>query len=236
MKKRILSILFSFALIFSLIMSVQHAQAAEQEYDLNKVRLKIFHLLNFSPAENTLQPAPGSGSKATPTPPPSATSPSSTRIYVPEAGTENVIGSGSYAAATGYKLLITKQLPLKSKTAPTNKYYMWLVKTTVAPALVEQVKSFDESLLPLTDQTFPAKNLTDFNQLVITEESTTAPTSPNLAASILVAIQGPAAAATPTPAATATPIPATPTPSGTGTSSGGLLSGLGDFIRGIFGF
>jgi hypothetical protein len=215
---------------------------AEETYDLNKVRLKIFHLLNFSPADNTLITQPGSGSKATPTPAPgSGATPTPTpagstgtvltRIFIPEASGDNVVGAGTYTTSTNsYRLQITKPVPLKTKAAG-NKYYMWLSKTDGTPALNELISSFDTASLPSTDKTY-AKNLSTYNELIVTEESaTTTPTTPNFSAVILRGTQGPATAptATPTPGgATPTSVPPTPTPGGGGKS-------LGDFLRGIFG-
>ncbi len=231
-------IIFLLSIFFLIALSPVRAQ--EYEYDLNKTRMKIFHLLNFFPADNTLVPPPGSGTKATPTPVAPAPGAGLTRIYIPETGGENVIGAGTFTPGTGYRLQITKQIPLKSKATASNKYYMWLVKTASIPPTTEKLDSFDISLLPLHDKTY-AKNLSDYNELVVTEESgTSTPTTPNLGAKIMTALQGPAA--TPTPAAptltlapgpTITPIPATPTPGAGGGSVGGFS--LGDFLRGIFG-
>ncbi len=215
--------------------------AQEHQYDLNKTRMKIMHLLNFFPADNTLVPPPGSGTIATPTPAAPAPGAGLTRIYIPEATGENVIGAGTFTAGTGYRLQITKQIPLVTKTNPSNKYYMWLVKTASIPPETEKLDSFDAGLMPLHDKTYP-KNLSDYNELVITEESgTTVPTTPNLGAKIMTALQGPAATPTPVPPTptfalgpTITPIPPSPTPGGGSGSSGGFS--LGDFLRGIFGF
>lgn len=63
---------FFFLCVLSFIMQRSPARAAENTYDLNKVRLRYFHLLNLFPADNTLVSAPG-GVKATPTPGATAT-------------------------------------------------------------------------------------------------------------------------------------------------------------------
>ncbi len=232
-------------LIFSalILCATSNTYAQEKTYDLNKVRMKIFHLLNFSPADNTLVPHPGSGTKTTPTPTPTSPggggSASYTRIYIAEPSGDNVVGGGSFNPSTNiYRLVINKTVPLKSKTA-TNKYVLWLTKTTVTPQLNEFVASFEASSLPSIDKPY-TKNLSDYNELIVTEESSASPVTPNLGAIIIRGILQAPAAATPTPPPP-TPtaiVPATPTPSGSGQSGedvGGLFGSIENIFRGLFG-
>lgn len=240
-QSRILLPFFFFFIV--MLLSVSSTYAQEQTYDLNKVRMKIFHLLNFSPADNTLVPAPGSGAKTTPTPSPTPAGGSGsttyTRIYITESGGENVIGGGSFTPSSGiYRLQLTKTVPLKTKAA-TNKYALWLTKTTVTPQLNELIATFDASTLPSVDKPY-TKNLSDYNELIVTEESSATPTTPNVSTIIIRGIiQAPALATpTPPPPTPTAVIPATPTPGGSGRSSErseSVLDGIGGFLRGLFG-
>ena len=224
-------------ILFLFVVWQRPLYAQEPQYDLNKIRMKIFHLLNFSPAENTLiTPPPGSRVTPTPRSGPGGTTTTLTRIYYLEGATENIIGAGSFVTGTGYRLQLTRQIPLKNKSAAANKYYLWLVKTGTNPLAAQQINLFEAALLPTVDRTF-TNNLTDFNELVVTEEDPNnppgGPTAPNLSVPpIFVATQ---AIITPTPGTgTPTGIPPTPTPAGAGGSTiqhKGLIDLLGSMFK-----
>ncbi len=232
-------------LLFISLVFVTPIYAQESRYDLNKVRFKIFHLLNLFASDDTLATPPAGGKRITPTPSqPGGSTVVITRIFYTEAGVEKDLGTGTYTPGSGYRLQITKQVTIPSLSVPTNKYYMWLVKTSLTPPAAERITSFNTSSLPPVDQVFP-KDLSGYNQLIITEEDPTKnPTAPNLSVPPpFTAVQRPNAPAnTPTPQAGATPtaVPASPTPSQappTPTPGGsGRSSSMFDIIKTIFGF